>query len=160
MMEWSVRRNTTLLILDRLARRLGLIDGAESRRTTEEYVRRLNVATDSIEKPVMNLSGGNQQKVLLAKWLATGPRLLMLNDPTSGVDIGAKTEIYGLCAELAREGMTILFTSSEIEETLGLCDRLLVLYRGRVIREFGRGEGTKADVMKWMSGGGDDMHPT
>jgi ABC-type sugar transport system ATPase subunit len=91
--------------------------------------------------------------VVLAKWLATGPEILILNDPTRGVDVGAKSEIYALCDQLARDGLALLFTSSEIEETLGVCDRVLVFYKGRVIREFARGEATKADVMHWVAGG-------
>ncbi len=153
MLDWSIRRNTSLTVLDRLLSALGLVDGKKERALAGEYVRKLNVATDSLDKRVVNLSGGNQQKVVVAKWLATGPRLLILNDPTRGVDIGAKTEIYGLCDQLAREGLALLFTSSEIEETLGVCDRILVLSRGRIIREFGRGEATKADVMYWVAGG-------
>jgi ABC-type sugar transport system ATPase subunit len=153
MTSWSIRRNTTLCVLDRLLSRLGLIDGDGERRLTDDYVRRLNVATDGIDKRVVNLSGGNQQKVVVAKWLATGPAILILNDPTRGVDVGAKSEIYALCDRLAREGLALLFTSSEIEETLGVCDRVLVLHRGRVIREFARGAATKADVMRWVAGG-------
>ena len=99
-------------------------------------MRKLNVATDSIDKRVINLSGGNQQKVVVAKWLATGPEILILNDPTRGIDVGAKSEIYSLCDELARQGLALLFTSSEIEETLGVCDRILVFHKGRIIREF------------------------
>ena len=85
--------------------------------------------------------------------MATGPEILILNDPTRGVDVGAKSEIYALCDQLAREGLALLFTSSEVEETLGVCDRILVLYKGRMIREFARGEATKADVMEWVAGG-------
>jgi ABC-type sugar transport system ATPase subunit len=153
MMDWSIRKNTTLTILDRLLNRLGLLDGTAERRTTEDCVRRLRVATDSIDKRVVNLSGGNQQKVVLAKWLATGPKVLLLNDPTRGVDVGAKAEIYQLCHQLARQGLALLLTSSEVEETLGLCDRVLVLYKGKIIREFPRGRASKADVMHAMSGG-------
>jgi ABC-type sugar transport system ATPase subunit len=153
MTSWSVRRNTSMVILDKLLSRLGLIDRAAERRLTRDYVKKLNIATDSIDKRVLNLSGGNQQKVVVAKWLATGPTILILNDPTRGVDVGAKTEIYQLCDQLAREGLALLFTSSEVEETLGVCDRILVLYKGRVIREFARGEATKADVMQWVAGG-------
>jgi ribose transport system ATP-binding protein len=120
----------------------------------------LNVATESIDKRVNNLSGGNQQKVVVAKWLATAPAVLILNDPTRGVDVGAKSEIYALCDRLAAEGMALLFTSSEIEETLGVCDRVLVFYRGQVVREFARGEATKADVMRWITGEMDDGHGT
>jgi ABC-type sugar transport system ATPase subunit len=152
MTSWSIRRNITLVVLANLANRLGFVDRRAQRRVAEEYVRTLNVATDSIDKPVINLSGGNQQKVVVAKWMATGPEVLILNDPTRGVDVGAKAEIYALCDRLAREGMALLFSSSEIEETLGVCDRVLVFYNGRVIYEFARGEATKADVMRWITG--------
>lgn len=153
MTAWSVRRNASLAVLDKLLDRLGLIDRSRERGLADEYVRKLHVATDSIDKRVVNLSGGNQQKVVVAKWLATGPEILILNDPTRGIDVGAKSEIYALCDELARSGLALLFTSSEIEETLGVCDRILVFHRGRVIREFARGEATKADVMHWIAGG-------
>jgi len=153
MTAWSIRRNASLAVLDKLLDRLGLIDRTAERGLADDYVRRLNVATDGIDKRVLNLSGGNQQKVVVAKWLATGPRVLILNDPTRGVDVGAKSEIYALCDELARSGLALLFTSSEIEETLGVCDRVLVFAKGRVIHEFGPGEATKADVMRWIAGG-------
>ena len=153
MTSWSIRRNASLAVLDKLLDRLGLIDRGRERGQATEYVRKLNVATESIDKRVFNLSGGNQQKVVVAKWLATGPEILILNDPTRGIDVGAKSEIYNLCDELARQGLALLFTSSEIEETLGVCDRVLVFHKGRVIREFHRGEATKADVMRWVAGG-------
>jgi ABC-type sugar transport system ATPase subunit len=153
MTSWSIRRNASLAVLDRLLDRLGLIDRSKERALANDYVRKLNVATDSIDKRVVNLSGGNQQKVVVAKWLATGPEILILNDPTRGIDVGAKTEIYNLCDELARQGLALLFTSSEIEETLGVCDRILVFHKGKIIREFARGEASKADVMHWVAGG-------
>lgn len=153
MTSWSIRRNASLAVLDKLLDRLGLIDRGKERGLANEYVRKLNVATDSIDKRVVNLSGGNQQKVVVAKWLATGPEILILNDPTRGIDVGAKSEIYALCDELARGGLALLFTSSEIEETLGVCDRILIFHKGRIIREFARGEATKAEVMHWVAGG-------
>jgi ABC-type sugar transport system ATPase subunit len=85
--------------------------------------------------------------------MATGPIVLLLNDPTRGVDVGAKSEIYALCAELAATGLALLFTSSEIEETIGLCDRVKIMYKGTSIREFGKREADKADVALWISGG-------
>ena len=118
MVDWSIRKNTSLAVLDRLLHALGVIDRSAEKELAGKYVERLSVATDSIDKQVVNLSGGNQQKVVLAKWLATGPTILVLNDPTRGVDVGAKSEIYGLCGELAASGMALLFTSSEVEETL------------------------------------------
>jgi ABC-type sugar transport system ATPase subunit len=153
MTSWSVRRNASLAVLDKLLDRLGMIDRSQERKLTNDYVRKLNVATDSIDKRVVNLSGGNQQKIVVAKWLATGPEILILNDPTRGIDVGAKSEIYALCDELARGGLALLFTSSEIEETLGVCDRIIVFHKGRVIREFARGEASKADVLHWIAGG-------
>ena len=153
MTSWSIRRNASLAVLDKLLDRMGLIDRTQERKLTNDYVRKLNVATDSIDKRVVNLSGGNQQKIVVAKWLATGPEILILNDPTRGIDVGAKSEIYALCDELARGGLALLFTSSEIEETLGVCDRILVFHKGHIIREFARGEATKADVLHWIAGG-------
>jgi ABC-type sugar transport system ATPase subunit len=153
MTSWSIRRNASLAVLDKLLDRLGLIDRSKERTLTNDYVRKLNVATDSIDKRVVNLSGGNQQKIVVAKWLATGPEILIFNDPTRGIDVGAKSEIYALCDELARGGLALLFTSSEIEETLGVCDRILVFHKGRIIREFARGDASKADVLHWIAGG-------
>jgi ABC-type sugar transport system ATPase subunit len=151
--SWSISRNATLVILDRLLRRLGLIDGAAERRTAEEQVARLRIATDSVQKRVSELSGGNQQKVVLAKWLASDPKVLLLNDPTRGVDVGAKAEIYQLCRDLAARGLAILFTSSEIEETLGLSHRVLAMRKGKVARELLRGEASKAEVLQIVAGG-------
>ena len=151
MMEWSIERNATLLVLNKLVSRLGLVRNSKTRRKAEEYVSRLNIATDSVDKRVVNLSGGNQQKVLLAKWLATVPRILILNDPTRGVDVGAKAEIYRLCAELAEQGMALLFSSSELEETLGLCDRILAFRNGKIVGEYRQGEASKAEIMHKIS---------
>ena len=139
-------------MLDKLLSRLGLINQRAVRSTTEQYIGRLCISVDSPDQKVVHLSGGNQQKVLLAKWLATGPAMLILNDPTRGVDVGAKCEIYALCQELARQGMTILMTSSEAEEILGLTDRVFVLSKGKVLGEFSRGEITKAELMHAMAG--------
>jgi ABC-type sugar transport system ATPase subunit len=151
MMDWSIARNTTLLVLEKLLSRLGLIDKRQVRDTTAQYIDRLGIATDSQDNKVTHLSGGNQQKVLLAKWLATGPAILILNDPTRGVDVGAKCEIYRLCRQLASQGITILMTSSEAEEILGLSDRVFVLSKGKVLHEFQRGEITKADLLHAMA---------
>ena len=153
MMEWTITSNATLVVLDTLRTRLGLLNGGAMRRTTEQYVERLNIATDSIQKLVHNLSGGNQQKIVVAKWLATHPKLLILNDPTRGIDVGAKAEIYRLCNELAEQGLALLFTSSEADEIVGVCDRVLCFYKGRVVKELSRGEATKAGIMRYIAGG-------
>jgi ABC-type sugar transport system ATPase subunit len=150
MMPWSIRRNSTLLILRQLTR-LGSIDPRKTRKHAEETVRAFRIATESVDKPVQWLSGGNQQKTLIAKWLAVKPRILILNDPTRGVDIGAKEEIHSIIRDLAAQGMTILLTSSEIEETLALSRRTLVLHKGSVFAEF-QAKADKADVLHAMSG--------
>ena len=99
------------------------------------------------------LSGGNQQKVVLGKWLALEPRVLMLDEPTRGIDVGAKQEVYELMDQLARRGVAILFVSSEMEEILGVSDRVLVLHEGRVAGELGRGELDEERVMQLATGG-------
>ena len=153
MLDWSIRKNSTLVILDRLLNRMGLIDRPREARTSQDYIQQLNIATDSLDKKVINLSGGNQQKVVVAKWLATGPKLLILADPTRGVDVGAKAEIYRLCDQLARQGLALLFSSSEVEEIVNLCDRTLAFYKGKVLQEFQGSEATKAAVMQVIASG-------
>lgn len=153
MLEWSIRRNSTLVILDKLLNKLGLIDRQREKKSAHDYVKQLNIATDSIDKRVINLSGGNQQKVVVAKWLATGPKVLILADPTRGVDVGAKAEIYRLCDQLAHQGLALLFTSSEVDEIVELCDRTLAFYKGKILKEFSRSEATKASVMQVIASG-------
>lgn len=156
MMEWSIARNATVLTLDKLLNRLGWIDARAVREATAHSFRRLGIGVGRCEERVVNLSGGNQQKVLFAKWLATEPGILILNDPTRGVDVGAKREIYQICRNLAAQGMTLLMTSSEVEEIVGLADRAMVLRKGRLFEEF-RGESmTKARMLHAMSVGRTD----
>jgi ribose transport system ATP-binding protein len=133
--EVSVRRNLALAILPRLARRLGVIDRPAERRTAQAQVDALDIKTPSLDQLVRNLSGGNQQKVALGKWLACGARLLILMEPTQGIDVGVKFEIYELIARLSREGVAILLISSELPEILGLAHRILVMRAGRVVAE-------------------------
>lgn len=152
-MDWSIARNTTLLVLKKLLSHVGLIHKSAVRSTTAAFMDRLNITAHGSEQTVSSLSGGNQQKVLLAKWLATDPQLLILNDPTRGVDVGAKREIYELCRQLAGEGVAILLTSSEFEEVLGLADRVLVLHKTRPLQDFDGRAATKAQLMHAISGG-------
>lgn len=133
-MEGSIRENLALVALPEYARRgLGLIDGKRLGADLEELgrVTRLDV-TDRLNQPVKTLSGGNQQKVALGKWLLSEPQALLLDEPTRGIDVGAKFEIYGLIDRLASEGRTVVMVSSEMEELIGLCDRILVLSHGEV----------------------------
>ena len=112
------------------------------------YVERLAVKTPSLDEQVRNLSGGNQQKVVLAKWLATRPKVLLLDEPTRGIDINAKKEIYAIIDELARSGLGVVMVSSELPEILAIADRILVLADGRLTAEFTRDEATEEKVLK------------
>jgi len=114
---------------------LRLIDQAADLRTATEFVSRLNIVTASLNQMVANLSGGNQQKVVLARWLALKPKVLIVDEPTRGIDVGAKAEIHEFLRQLARQGMAIVFVSSELQEFLLLSDRILVMRDGRVVAE-------------------------
>jgi ABC-type sugar transport system ATPase subunit len=152
LMGWSVKENVTVVILKRLLNILGLIKDRDVTATANEFVKKLNIATDSIDKKVFDLSGGNQQKTVIAKWLATKPKLLLLDDPTRGIDVGAKAEIYDLIRVLADQGIAILLSSSEIDEVLNLSNRILVMRQGSIIKEFNYLGVDKADVMLYVSG--------
>jgi ribose transport system ATP-binding protein len=143
--------NTTLPILKRISRLL-FVRRDEERRITAEHFARLRVRTPGLEFPVAGLSGGNQQKIVLAKWLAARCQVLMLDEPTRGVDVGAKAEIHGLVDKLALEGNAILLISSELPELLALSTRILVLRGGRVAGEVSRAEATEESVMRLMAG--------
>ena len=130
----SVLENTTLAILRRLTR-FRIMQRRMERRIATDYVGRLNVRTPSIDQEVGKLSGGNQQKVVLARWLAAKPKVLILDEPTRGIDVGAKAEIYRLIDELANEGLAIMFISSDLPEILGMSDRIYVMQGGRITGE-------------------------
>jgi rhamnose transport system ATP-binding protein len=125
----------------------GVVDTRRERRVAQQAVAEVDVRTRSIEAPVVTLSGGNQQKVLFAKWLLLRPKILLADEPTRGVDVGAKRQIYELLMRLAGEGMGVLLISSEIEEVLGLSHRVLVLRAGRIVAEFAGEAATKDAVM-------------
>jgi L-arabinose transport system ATP-binding protein len=146
LLERSVRDNTSLVVLDRL-RRFRFVRRAEERRLTKEFVDRLNVRTPNIEHEVRKLSGGNQQKVVLARWLARKPKVLILDEPTRGIDVGAKAEIYHLIDDLARSGVGVLVISSELPEVLGLADRIIVMQNGHITGELDRADASEEAVL-------------
>ncbi len=148
----SVRENLSLPNLPSLSS-WGVIHRQKEARLTEETVETLSVKTSGPEQEVRTLSGGNQQKVVIGKWLATSPRVLILDEPTRGVDIGAKEEIYRLMDRLAREGLAILLISSDLPEVLGMSDRVLVMHEGRITGRFEKDEATQENVMRAASGG-------
>ncbi|HEX7898497.1 MAG TPA: sugar ABC transporter ATP-binding protein [Planctomycetota bacterium] len=145
-LDLPVAANTTLAVLRRISRR-GFLDLVQERVLATEFVGKLAVKTPSIETPAGHLSGGNQQKVALARWLATDPKILILDEPTQGVDVGAKSEIHRLMVDLAEKGMAILMISSELPEALGMSDRVAVMRRGALAGVIGRAEATQEKVL-------------
>jgi simple sugar transport system ATP-binding protein len=135
-LEQSIHRNIIASILPELAGRFGFLDFAEARRQVEEWIRDFGIATPNAEVPAQSLSGGNQQRVLLARWLARTPRVLVLNGPTVGVDVGSKEAIHQRLRALAAEGMAILLLSDDLPEVVSNCNRVLLLREGRLAAEF------------------------
>jgi L-arabinose transport system ATP-binding protein len=142
----SVRENISLASLERL-RRGRFVRGHAERRLVDELIARLEIKTPSPEQEISKLSGGNQQKAVLARWLARSPRLLLLDEPTRGVDVGAKAEIYRLIDDLAAAGMAVLFISSELPEVIGMSDRILVMEGGRITGQLTRGTATEERII-------------
>ena len=150
----SCRRNFSLVILDRL-RRWGLLNHQQEAREAGILFGRLRVKTPSIEAPVAALSGGNQQKVVIAKWLARKLKVLIMDEPTRGVDVGAKAEIHGLIDQLAQEGSAVLLISSELPEVINLSTRILVMRGGRIVAEIPRVHATQETLVRLMAGMGE-----
>ena len=150
-MDFSIERNIALASLDSV-RRGGLIPRGAERRFARDWAVRLQLKYGKLTNPVWTLSGGNQQKVVLAKWLARKPTLLIVDEPTRGIDVGTKAEVHRLLSELAAQGVAVLMISSELPEVLGMADRIVVLFEGRVMREFARDEATEDAVMHAATG--------
>jgi len=146
-MPQSVTANVTLATIRRYASRLRLLDSAAERSVADGFRRMLSIRTPSLETPVEQLSGGNQQKTMLAKWLTTDPVVLILDEPTRGIDVGAKAEVHRIVAELARSGMSIILISSDLPEVLAMSDRILVMREGRLTGVFDRSEATQERVI-------------
>ena len=146
----AVRINMTLAHLDSISRVDFVQLGAE-RKVVEEYIRRFDIRTPSMEQRVVNLSGGNQQKVVISKWLMLNPKILIMDEPTRGIDVGAKSEIYELMHRLATSGISIIMISSEFPELLAMCDRIVCLAEGRVTGEVKREEATLETLMHYCT---------
>ncbi len=143
----DVKQNTTLAVLRRISNLIGAVDGKQERTIAAHYVRALSIATPNLSKIVGSLSGGNQQKVVLSKWLAAQPKILILDEPTRGIDVGAKAEVHALMSRLAQQGMAILMISSEMPEIMGMSDRVIVMCQGRVTGEFPRAALSQEEIM-------------
>ena len=155
--DLSVRENLTLALMPRLAA-AGIVDEARQRAVVERFVKRLGIKCSSPEQPIRELSGGNQQKVLLARWLCMDPKLLILDEPTRGIDVGAKAEIQSLIRELARGGLAVLMVSSEIEEITEGSDRAYVLRDGRTVSMLEGEALTEDGILAAMAHGGNGAH--
>ena len=147
-----VRENVTLANLDRIST-LSFINQGREKTVASQYVDDLSIRTPSIEQQVQNLSGGNQQKVVLAKWLFTESKVLIFDEPTRGIDVGSKVEIYQLMNELVKKGVAIIMISSELPEIIGMSDRIVVMHEGRVAGELDRAEATQERIMHLATGG-------
>jgi rhamnose transport system ATP-binding protein len=147
-MPQSVTTNITLPTLKRYATSLlGLLDARREAQTAEDFKRQLSIRTPSVQHQVGKLSGGNQQKVMLGKWLNTQPKLLILDEPTRGIDVGAKADVHHIINDLAQQGQAIILISSDLPEVLGMSDRVLVMREGRQMGLFARKDATQERVM-------------
>ncbi|AVV42790.1 sugar ABC transporter ATP-binding protein [Streptomyces sp. ID05-04B] len=146
----TINRNISLTALNKVAKR-GVVDEQEERQVSEGYRKSMNIKAPTVFEPVGKLSGGNQQKVVLSKWIFAGPDVLILDEPTRGIDVGAKFEIYTVIDQLAAQGKAVVFISSELPELLGMCDRIYTMAAGRLTGEFPRAEATQEVLMRQMT---------
>jgi rhamnose transport system ATP-binding protein len=150
-MDMSVQQNVALASLGRL-RKGGLIRSSAERSMAADWAARLKIKFGRLTDPVSMLSGGNQQKVVLAKWLGRQPAVLIVDEPTRGIDVGTKAEVHHLLAGLARSGVAVLMISSELPEVLGVSDRILVMREGRLVAEFSHDEASEEALMSAAMG--------
>jgi ribose transport system ATP-binding protein len=149
----TIKHNITAMNMKKISR-YGLINSFQERNTAKNFIKQLNIKTDTMDKETSKLSGGNQQKIVFSKCLFANADLLILDEPTRGIDVGAKAEIYSIIRGLAKEGKTILFFSSELPEILHSCDRIFLLYEGDIKAELRNGEGIDTqDIMHIVTGG-------
>jgi len=150
-LDEPILRNISLANLAGIAAR-GILNKGREQQVAEEYRRAMSIRTPSVFQKVVNLSGGNQQKVVLSKWLFTNPQVLILDEPTRGIDVGAKFEIYSIMNDLAAQGRGVVMISSEMPELLGMCDRIYVMNEGRIVGELSRAEASQERIMGLILG--------
>ena len=153
-LDLSIARNAAMTVLGRLVR-FGFLTAGRELQLAQRWGTRLRLKAGDLNAPVGTLSGGNQQKVVLGKWLATGPKVLIVDEPTRGIDVGAKAEVYGALAELVRDGMAVLMISSELQEVLGMADRVLVMHEGRITADIARADASEERIMSAALGESD-----
>jgi ribose transport system ATP-binding protein len=147
----SVEDNIALPNLDLLCSKFGVVDRKKEKTMTDEAVRSLSIKLVSADMDAATLSGGNQQKLVVAKWLARNSRVVMFDEPTRGIDVAAKVEIYNLMNELKKQGIGVLFVSSEMPEIMGISDRILVMCDGKITGEFAAGEATQDLILQYAT---------
>ena len=143
----TIARNTTMARMEKISNRFGVIDVDKENKVAEEYVKRMRTKTPGIFQKAGNLSGGNQQKVLLSKWMFAEPDVLFLDEPGRGIDVGAKYEIYCIMNEMVKEGKAVVMISSELPELLGMCDRIYIMNEGKLVGELEASEATQERIM-------------
>jgi ABC-type sugar transport system ATPase subunit len=158
-LNMAVSENIVMSAFPTLSR-AGIINFVQVRRTAQEYVNKLDIRTPSLAQRTRNLSGGNQQKLAISRWLTLNPEILILDEPTRGIDVGAKAEIHALMSQLAKQGMGILMISSELPEILGVSDRILVMREGQLAAEFAREQATQEAIMSTATGATDRISYT
>jgi putative multiple sugar transport system ATP-binding protein len=150
----DISENISAAALNKLAK-AGVVDRNQENKVADSYRSSMNIKAPSVSAIVGKLSGGNQQKVVLSKWMFTGPDVLILDEPTRGIDVGAKYEIYGIINQLAAEGKAVIVISSELPELIGLSDRIYTISEGRITGEVAREEATQETLMHYMTAGRD-----
>ena len=150
LLDVDIRGNISMAIIERISK-FFTVNQKEEKRIGTYYKDAMRIKTPSIEQKVKNLSGGNQQKVIIARWLAAEPILVIFDEPTRGIDVGAKGEIYALVNELVESGKAVLMISSEMEEVMGMSDRIIVLREGRISGMLNRGEFNQETIMAFAS---------
>lgn len=153
LLEMPVSQNITMAALHRVLGKKFVLKKSKEAQIAKDYVQRLAIKTPHVNQKVRFLSGGNQQKVILAKWLFTQPKVLIFDEPTQGIDVGAKVEVYNLIAEFVRGGGAVVIVSSELPELMGLSDRIYVMHKGKFVQEFSRDEATEENITFYASGG-------
>lgn len=149
----DIKENITLASLKQIAGIKGINENEEIK-VANNYVKALKIKTPSLEQKARNLSGGNQQKVVISKWLMASPKILVLDEPTRGIDVGAKNEIYNIINDLVDQGVSIIIISSELPEILGISDRILVMHEGKFTAELDWQEANQEKIMHFATGGG------
>lgn len=145
----SVRANISIGILKNIVNKIGFIDTQEEQKIAEDGIAKFNIKTPNADKKILELSGGNQQKSIVARWMATNPKVLILDEPTKGIDVGAKSEFYKLICEFAKVGMGVIIVSSELPEIIGLSDRIIVMKSGKIAGEVDRKDATEDILLEY-----------